>query len=432
MESSNIPASGDSAGMMSPKPSAGESGMEYPGIAQTGAEFTDVAGEHLAGQFGEHLALGRPRHVRDHARHTNRQPARRGVVAPRPLRVVHVGMQVINAGIDNWLNGLVKYSDPSRLRFVRCVVTSEEIDRAIVAKRGLPVVVGGRDVVRQAVDDCDILMMAGPPQLGDWLKDKLPRLGIFVAHSVCNWTETFLNTCRPALDHVVAVSREVQEVMCADVPSTVIRNGVDPGHLVQTRSRDDVRESLGCQPGDFLLGYVGRFSVEKRPEAVIHALSRLPSRFRLLMVGWGNKDEIVDLANRLIPGRFAVIHANDDLGDYYSAMDAFCLPSEFEGFGLVLLEAMLCSCPVITTPVGVAPEIIVNRVNGTVVDGSPESIASAARLVDQHPVWARAIAAEGRRHAEQFGLASRMAREYADLFERLWIEKFGKEGQGAR
>lgn len=445
MEPPNFYATGDSGGMGLSQSPAGGSGIEFSGCSQAGSDLSgaEFAGAEFSGaefartefadgqasvQFGEHLAIGRPRHVRESARHSIRKPARRLPVVPRPLRVVHVGMQIINAGIDNWLNGLVKYSDPSRLRFVRCIVTGNLIDREVIAKRGVPVVVGGRDVVRQAVDDCDILMMAGPPDLGEWLVDKPPRLGIFVAHSVCNWTEAFLNTCRPALDHVIAVSREVQDVICPGIPSTVIWNGVDPSHLIQTRSREEVRASVGSQAGDFVIGYVGRFSEEKRPEAVIEAVSRLPSRFRLLMVGWGNDGPVLEAAHRLLPGRFALIRAKDDLGDYYSAMDAFCFPSEFEGFGLVLLEAMLCSRPVIATPVGVVPEVIVDRVNGIVIDGTSDSIARAAKLLDQHPTWARAIAEEGRRHAEQHGLATRMARQYTELFERLWIEKFGDQG----
>jgi glycosyltransferase involved in cell wall biosynthesis len=276
------------------------------------------------------------------------------------------------------------------------------------------------------VEDCDILMMAGPPQLGEWLQDKPPRLGIFVAHGVCKGTQIFLETCRPALDHVVAVSPLVQDAICAGLPSTVIPNGIDPRHIVQTHSREDVRTALGCRSDEFLIGYVGRFSPEKRPEALIEAVRRLPARFRLVFVGWGDlRHNLLDLASRRIPGRLSVVQANDDLGNYYAAMDAFCFPSEFEGFGLVLLEAMMCARPVITTQVGFAPEGIVDRVNGVLVDGSPESIASAVDLIDRHPTWARAMAAEGRLYAEKAGFASQMARSYTVLFERLWAEKFG-------
>jgi glycosyltransferase involved in cell wall biosynthesis len=100
-------------------------------------------------------------------------------------------------------------------------------------------------------------------------------------------------------------------------------------------------------------------------------------------------------------------------------MDAFCLTSEFEGFGLVALEAMLSGRPLLARPVGFVPDAIVNRVNGIIVDGDAESFCEAARLVADHPRWARALAREGRRYARRHGCANRMCREYADLFETL-------------
>lgn len=344
-----------------------------------------------------------------------------------PLRIVHVGTQFVQAGIDQWLTGLIHHADPERLRFLRCIVTTDMVDYAMAADLRVPIVVGGRESVRQAALDCDVLLMAGPPALGEWLDDCPPRLGVFVAHGVCNWTRTFLEGCRPVIDHVVAVSPLVQQTMCDGIPSTVIFNGVDPRHLVQSRPREETRAECGFEPGDFVLGYVGRFSPEKRPEVLIEAVARLPRNFKLLLVGWGGmRGELLEMANRLIPGRFAFAESGPYLGDWYAAMDAFCLASEYEGFGLVILEAMLCRKPVIVSSVGFVPEAIVDRVNGLVIDGSATQIAAAARLLDGHPHWAQAIAAEGHRYAQQHGYASQMTVRYADLLETLWEQKFGK------
>jgi glycosyltransferase involved in cell wall biosynthesis len=84
---------------------------------------------------------------------------------------------------------------------------------------------------------------------------------------------------------------------------------------------------------------------------------------------------------------------------------------------------MLCGRPVIATPVGAAPDLIVNRVNGLLASGTPEDFRDAARLLEQHPNWARAIGEEGRATAERWGLGPSMTRQYEDLFERLWNEK---------
>ncbi|MEG5041606.1 MULTISPECIES: glycosyltransferase family 4 protein [unclassified Microcoleus] len=48
----------------------------------------------------------------------------------------------------------------------------------------------------------------------------------------------------------------------------------------------------------------------------------------------------------------------DKIKDYYSKCDAWLLASRSEGFGLPIVEAMACRTPVISTPVGAAPEIL--------------------------------------------------------------------------
>jgi glycosyltransferase involved in cell wall biosynthesis len=228
------------------------------------------------------------------------------------------------------------------------------------------------------------------------------------------------------IDHVVAVSQPVKDKCCGRLPSTVIWNGVDSARLSHTRSRQAVRQALGFQAGDFVVGYVGRFSPEKRAHVVLEAAAQLPAHFKVLTVGWGSQRvELMELANALIPGRFAFVFAWDYLGDYYQAMDAVCLVSDQEGFPLVLLEAMMCQRPVIVTPVGCVPEIIVDRVNGVVVSGDPSSVATAAELLWRHPEWARGLAAESKAFAESHGHAIRMAREYENLLHRLWLERYG-------
>jgi glycosyltransferase involved in cell wall biosynthesis len=215
--------------------------------------------------------------------------------------------------------------------------------------------------------------------------------------------------------------------VCQGFASTVILNGVDTTRLGRTRSRREARRSLGFAEGDFVLGYVGRFSPEKRPELVIEAAARLPAHFKVLLVGWGPmRGPLMDMANAMIPGRCTFARADHHLGDFYHAMDAFCLLSDHEGFALVVLEAMMCERPVIVTPVGCVPEVIVDRVNGIIVDRNVASVCQAAQLLDRHPAWARGIASEGKAFADQHGHARRMAQEYEDLLERLWAEKHGQ------
>lgn len=344
---------------------------------------------------------------------------------PRPLRVVHVGELMVRAGIEVWLKGLIRHANPERMRFTRCVVTSNHVDHQFAAEIGAPVEIGGPESARRAARDCDVMMISGPKQLGTWLAEARPKVCISVAHGSSWCTREIIEGCGPLVDHVVAVSPRVQQLVCGGFQSSVIYNGVDAVHVSTSRPRHVVREALGFAPDDFVIGYVGRFSQEKRLDTILEAIATLPKQFKVLFVGWGPwYPDLLHLANRLIPMRYAFAEATDHLGDYYQAMDAFCLASESEGFGLATMEAMMCDRPVVVTPVGFVPEAIEDRVNGVLVDGDAESIRQAMLLLQRHPEWARSIAREGRQYAEEYGHAFQMARQYESLFERLWREKF--------
>jgi glycosyltransferase involved in cell wall biosynthesis len=88
---------------------------------------------------------------------------------------------------------------------------------------------------------------------------------------------------------------------------------------------------------------------------------------------------------------------------------------------------MMCERPLIVTPVGAVPELIVDRVNGLVVAPTADAVRAAAERLHRHPAWARGMAAEAKAFADRHGHAARMARDYEDLLERLWAEKNGVE-----
>ena len=346
--------------------------------------------------------------------------------ATKPLRLIHVGPCFMNGGVEQQTLSLAKFFDPRRIDFVKCLVTNpEHLSARAIATMPVPVEHCAPSDLHLAADECDVMLLWGDG-FNEWLEPARPALCVFVAHGESWWTAQTLRESDRVVDHAIAVSQRVQDQVCDGVPSTTILNGVDASHLGHTCSRESVRERLGFVPQDFVLGSVGRFSVEKRMPLLIEAVARLPREFKLLLVGHGaRRNELLDHANERIPGRFAFVSAVDYLGDYYRAMDAFSLVSEHEGFGLVIAEALLCERPVIATNVGCVPEIIRDRVNGLVVDPTPDAIADAARLLQQYPHWARGLAAEGRAVADEKLHAARMAREYEQLLWRLWCAKGG-------
>jgi glycosyltransferase involved in cell wall biosynthesis len=346
----------------------------------------------------------------------------------RPLQAIHVGPCFFRGGAEQHLLDLARHLHPDRVQLTQAIVTDATlIDGQVARHAPFPVVHGGASEIRQAARDADLLLYWGLP-LQEFLPERSSAICVYLAHGDSPWTRDLLLASVNAVDHAIAVSERVERRTCAgiDVPCTRILNGVDTARLSTTAPRNEIRRSLGFRPDEFVLGYVGRFAVEKRPWLLIEAVELLPPEFKALLVGWGHlQADLFEQANARIPGRFACLRLDGYLGDAYAAMDAFCLTSDHEGFALVLLEAMHCGVPVIATPVGAVPEFFVDRVNGQIVDGSPAEIAAAARRLRDHPQWARGLAEEGRTRADAVGHASRMAVEYETLFERLWMTKRG-------
>lgn len=121
-------------------------------------------------------------------------------------------------------------------------------------------------------------------------------------------------------------------------------------------------------PEKFLL-YVGDVTANKNLPRLIKAVLR--TKIPLVMVGKALTNELTDLNNSwnkdlkeilsLIENKEQFIRLgfvdDEDLVEIYNLATAFIMPSLYEGFGLPVLEAMACGCPVIATKEGSLPEV---------------------------------------------------------------------------
>jgi D-inositol-3-phosphate glycosyltransferase len=92
-----------------------------------------------------------------------------------------------------------------------------------------------------------------------------------------------------------------------------------------------------------------------------------------------SKTTALHLENRLI---FAGRVDQEILPQYYSAADVLVVPSYYESFGLVALEALACGTPVVTTPVGAMEKIVKNDVTGYIAtDSNPQHFAGRIEAI---------------------------------------------------
>jgi D-inositol-3-phosphate glycosyltransferase len=216
----------------------------------------------------------------------------------------------------------------------------------------------------------------------------------------------------------------------------VIPCGVDtslfrPGHPVVARAELD----LDDRP---TLLYVGRIAPIKGLATLLEAVARLASRgrqVRLLVIG-GDSDDAVDGHQayvRELTCRLGLCDAVDFLGpqpqpalrDYYVAADLVVMPSFYESFGMVAMEAMACGTPVVATRVGGLATTVRDGVTGFLVPEG-DAVALAERIDALLPDRARRarLGAEGVRWAAEHRwpcVADAICREYARVQPRAGL-----------
>lgn len=184
----------------------------------------------------------------------------------------------------------------------------------------------------------------------------------------------------------------------------VIPNGVD---LSEFGNRGPQRDS---QRETNIL-FVGRiYSRQKGLESLVRAMSLLPrsSRARLRLAGedWGGTHPLASLAANLGIGERIIFLGRLDrptLLREYADADLFVLPSLFEPFGIVLLEAMAAGLPIVATRVGGIPEIVVEGRTGLLVDPDrPKQLAEAIRCLCEDESLRNSLGREGRERSKSY------------------------------
>jgi glycosyltransferase involved in cell wall biosynthesis len=154
---------------------------------------------------------------------------------------------------------------------------------------------------------------------------------------------------------------------------------------VDAEARGALRRDWGVAPEALLFGTVARLVPQKSLHTLITAFSLVRARrpdveARLVLVGRGPLEaSLRSLAAQLgVSQEIIWAGFRTDIPVVMTAMDVFVLSSIFEGFGLVLLEAMAASRPVVATRVSAIPEVVGDGEAGVLVPPeNPEAMATA-------------------------------------------------------
>jgi glycosyltransferase involved in cell wall biosynthesis len=245
-----------------------------------------------------------------------------------------------------------------------------------------------------------------------WRRPAMRAMGRVVARATAQW---------------IAISEHVRRSFVAlGVPAeriTTVRYGLaaDSGTRLGQR---EARARLGLPAEGEVIGAVGRLVAQKGHIELVRALAWLGDRFpkaRVVLIGDGElREAIAGEARRLgVAERVDSLGWRRDAAACMPAFDVFAQPSHWEGFGLVLLEAMAAGVPIVASRASAIPEVVEEGVTGLLVPpGDADALAGALATVLADPERARAMGAAGRARLEaRFGV-ERMARETVAVYDR--------------
>jgi glycosyltransferase involved in cell wall biosynthesis len=322
-------------------------------------------------------------------------------ILARPIRVGLLCEWFAYGGVEEWFRCLLKFADAARMVFPAIGLKYPEDCAAWLDDVGVDVV--QHDNLMNRVD----VALCWDTDLSNWAD--FPGRIVHVAHGLTRWSARWARRHHLFADALVAVSHAAVETFPKESRTHVvtIRNGVDLDRLPAERTPS-------LEP---LIGYIGRWSDEKRPETAA-CIAKLNNCRCIYLVPTTHQEKASSELEKIsVPFELWGI---DRLAEFYATVSCMVVASHSEGFGLAIVEAMAAGCPVIATDVGIIPEL--EREHGLLcvkLSNPPTDDELRESLGKTDP----AVVARARQVARKHCDAQTMAGNYADLIENLTTVK---------
>jgi len=247
------------------------------------------------------------------------------------------------------------------------------------------------------------------------------------------------------VDKIITVSYAMEEDLVKHGWSkskiSVVWNGVDPEkyspNSATQREIEEIRGRYGIRPSDKMILFIGRLTWVKGVTNLIQAMPSVIEDFpnvKLVVLGKGEQQyDIAELASRLgirdyVSCRFEFVPEKERIL-HYAASDVCIFPSTYEPFGIVSLEAMSMSKPIIVGAKGVVgfrEQVVPSGPdqNGLHVDGeSPIDIAWGIKEILSDDERAKKWGENGRKRVIQYFTWRKAAEQTLQIYEKLGLEE---------
>jgi D-inositol-3-phosphate glycosyltransferase len=216
-------------------------------------------------------------------------------------------------------------------------------------------------------------------------------------------------------------------------------------------SKTEARKQLGISTKEKVVLYVGRFDKRKGIETLVRATGELrakleqgeeidPQKLKLLIVGGSDPNEADGAERRRIEGivnelgiaantEFVGMVGHDRLPLYYTAADVCVVPSHYEPFGLVAIEAMACGTPVVASDVGGLKFTVISEETGLLVP--VRDVSGFARAIERiltDDLWARKVRKQAAARVQENFSWDGVAAQLSGLYRLLLAQSLSSTG----
>jgi glycosyltransferase involved in cell wall biosynthesis len=227
------------------------------------------------------------------------------------------------------------------------------------------------------------------------------------------------------------LARKVDVIIsvCKKSSQEIVRSGFANGNLVEIPNGVDTKKFVPLSVKDNRsyrnVTFVGRLDRYKGVDCLISGFKTLLTevdRVKLIIVGSGPDENALKQMVEELGLEHSVIFRGrqENIVGEFSETDIFVLPSLSEGMSNVLLEAMSCGLPVVTTSVGASDEVIRDGWNGRLVPpGDSVSICNVLSELLTDEESGRRLGREARRTVEDHYSMDHIVNRYVELYSRL-------------
>ena len=171
-------------------------------------------------------------------------------------------------------------------------------------------------------------------------------------------------------DNIRVVSRRLKKKLMHELKVEEKKISLVPIYVDYEIKESEIQNKKNNQ--EFIFLWLGRFVEQKNLSLLINSFSDLLKKhknIKLRLIGKGEeKEKIIFLINELkIKERVEILDWTSDVKKEYLCADAYVLSSDYEGWGMVIVESVIYNLPIIMTDVGCAGEFVKNEESALII-----------------------------------------------------------------